>query len=271
MENREEYVDVGRSRTSNLADKIKKIDVPTKGILKKPFISMNASKSLNPGIIGKDSNSLGKDKLQNLNSEKVVAAVDVDLISQNVVTPDNVVTPENVDLNLEAELNEHGDDFSIKVEYEWTPPRCPTCWVFGHILANCPKQVRDELKVNKGKEKQQVDDDGFTMVGNKKKANKKGVVIKEKPKFEYRPVFKQNNNVGIKEIKPIDRLKPSNIQPTINLGNPFSCLGSSSGSRENDESDYDEVIEVNEETSLFMKDGNTNTRASTPVETVSNV
>ncbi|KAI3754883.1 hypothetical protein L1987_54675 [Smallanthus sonchifolius] len=204
MENREEYVDVGHSRTSNLADKIKKIDVPTK-----------------------------------------VAIPNVE---------------EGGFLNS-----------SIKVEYEWTPPRCPTCWVFGHILAICPKQVRDELKVNKGKEKQQVDDDGFTMVGNKKKANKKGVVIKEKPKFEYRPVFKQNNNVGIKEIKPIDRLKPSNIQSTINLGNPFSCLGSSSGSRENDESDYDEVIEVNEETSLFMKDGNTNTGASTPAETVSNV
>ncbi|KAI3717540.1 hypothetical protein L1987_69230 [Smallanthus sonchifolius] len=129
---------------------------------------------------------------------------------------------------------------------------------------NCPKQVRDELKVNKGKGKHQVDDDGFTMVGNKKKANKKGVVIKEKPKFEYRPVSKQNNN-------PIDRPKPSNIQPTVKLGNPFSCLGSSSGSRENDESDYDEVIEVNEETSLFMKDGNTNTGASTPAKTVSNV
>ncbi|KAI3776229.1 hypothetical protein L1987_46005 [Smallanthus sonchifolius] len=133
------------------------------------------------------------------------------------------------------------------------------------IKDNCPKQVRDELKVNKGKGKHQVDDDdGFTMVGNKKKANKKGVVIKEKPKFEYRPVSKQNNN-------PIDRPKPSNIQPTVKLGNPFSCLGSSSGSRENDESDYDEVIEVNKETSLFMKDGNTNTGASTPAETVSNV
>ncbi|KAI3682958.1 hypothetical protein L1987_83365 [Smallanthus sonchifolius] len=176
MERAEDSDGDDRPKPNSLADKIKKIDVPIKGILKKPIILSDSRISSNQSVIGKETNFWEEDNIQNLNHK-------------DLSKPDN-----------------------------------------------CPKQVRDELKVNKGKGKHQVDDDGFTMVGNKKKANKKGVVIKEKPKFEYRPVSKQNNN-------PIDRPKPSNIQPTVKLGNPFSCLGSSSGSRENDESDYDEVIE----------------------------
>ncbi|GJT98622.1 reverse transcriptase domain-containing protein [Tanacetum coccineum] len=36
---------------------------------------------------------------------------------------------------------------TIHVEYEWTPPRCSSCKVFGHLLDECPKQlVLDVLK-----------------------------------------------------------------------------------------------------------------------------
>ena len=29
----------------------------------------------------------------------------------------------------------------IRVEYEWKPPRCDKCKIFGHILIDCPKFV----------------------------------------------------------------------------------------------------------------------------------
>ncbi|GJR33499.1 zinc knuckle CX2CX4HX4C containing protein [Tanacetum coccineum] len=36
---------------------------------------------------------------------------------------------------------------NIRVEYEWTPPRCSCCKVFGHIMDECPKKpISDMLK-----------------------------------------------------------------------------------------------------------------------------
>nr|GEX08019.1 copia protein [Tanacetum cinerariifolium] len=31
--------------------------------------------------------------------------------------------------------------FNIRVEYEWKPPRCACCKVFGHVLEECPKNI----------------------------------------------------------------------------------------------------------------------------------
>nr|GEZ36586.1 hypothetical protein [Tanacetum cinerariifolium] len=30
---------------------------------------------------------------------------------------------------------------NIRIEYEWKPPRCMSCNVFGHILKECPKNT----------------------------------------------------------------------------------------------------------------------------------
>nr|GEX30331.1 hypothetical protein [Tanacetum cinerariifolium] len=30
---------------------------------------------------------------------------------------------------------------TIRIEYEWKPPRCSTCKVFGHNLDDCPKRI----------------------------------------------------------------------------------------------------------------------------------
>ncbi|GKE94771.1 hypothetical protein Tco_1579626 [Tanacetum coccineum] len=30
---------------------------------------------------------------------------------------------------------------AICIEYEWKPPRCSTCKVFGHVLDECPKKI----------------------------------------------------------------------------------------------------------------------------------
>nr|GEW04315.1 hypothetical protein [Tanacetum cinerariifolium] len=59
-----------------------------------------------------------------------------------------------IEVNSEADLMEvvtigipslTGEDFtkeSIHVEYEWKPPRCDTCMIFGHVQDQCPKRVK---------------------------------------------------------------------------------------------------------------------------------
>ncbi|GJZ48198.1 zinc knuckle CX2CX4HX4C containing protein, partial [Tanacetum coccineum] len=32
---------------------------------------------------------------------------------------------------------------TIRIEYEWKPPRCSTCLIFGHSHVNCPKAPKD--------------------------------------------------------------------------------------------------------------------------------
>ena len=85
---------------------------------------------------------------------------------------------------------------TINVEYEWQPPRCSECKIFGHSDEHCPKHVqvtKDNVE----------DDEGFVTAnrkGGKKKTMDKqharkidGVrLTKPKPSYYYRPVQKAN-------------------------------------------------------------------------------
>ncbi|GKE67416.1 hypothetical protein Tco_1521577, partial [Tanacetum coccineum] len=58
-----------------------------------------------------------------------------------------------IEVNSEADLVDSvaigipsltGDDFTketILVEYEWRPPRCDECKIFGHVYDHCPKKM----------------------------------------------------------------------------------------------------------------------------------
>lgn len=59
---------------------------------------------------------------------------------------------------------------TIRIEYEWRPPRCDTCLIFGHSLDTCPKAVREVNASN-----QKMDEDGFHVV---KRRAKGGFTIK---------------------------------------------------------------------------------------------
>nr|GEZ20972.1 hypothetical protein [Tanacetum cinerariifolium] len=37
---------------------------------------------------------------------------------------------------------------TIRVEYEWKPPRCSSCKVFGHVLNECPKKIITDVVKN---------------------------------------------------------------------------------------------------------------------------
>nr|GEW29591.1 hypothetical protein [Tanacetum cinerariifolium] len=57
---------------------------------------------------------------------------------------------------------------TIRVEYEWKPPRCPTCNIFRHTGKTCPKKVVIDPGVNDNN----ASNDGFQKVVNKRRNNK---------------------------------------------------------------------------------------------------
>ncbi|GKB03951.1 zinc knuckle CX2CX4HX4C containing protein [Tanacetum coccineum] len=67
------------------------------------------------------------------------------------------------------------DDFTketIRVEYEWRPPRCDTCKIFGHVHDYCPKKMMSPPIVatsNVVTSYAEKTNDGFQTVGKKKK------------------------------------------------------------------------------------------------------
>ncbi|GJT03135.1 hypothetical protein Tco_0824304 [Tanacetum coccineum] len=102
--------------------------------------------------------------------------------------------------------NEDGTEHTnvnIQAEYEWKPPLCLECHVFGHTLAQCPNNVKEPATVN---EEAQID--GFTTVSNRKHKGKKqsntnlhGCIKLQRPKtFEYRLVATPTAEKHIKQI-----------------------------------------------------------------------
>ncbi|GJW85408.1 retrotransposon protein, putative, ty1-copia subclass [Tanacetum coccineum] len=95
------------------------------------------------------------------------------------------------------------------VEYEWKPPRCTSCKVFGHILEECPKNT------------------GACETKTIKKPNQtsRGVPVGPKvgfkPQKEYRPVPKKPN-------ASLSGNKKNGMEPTIKVSNsnPFDVLNS---------------------------------------------
>ncbi|GJY58783.1 RNA-directed DNA polymerase, eukaryota, reverse transcriptase zinc-binding domain protein [Tanacetum coccineum] len=97
---------------------------------------------------------------------------------------------------------------NVRVEYEWKPPRCSSCKVFGHIHEECPKN---------------------TGAGEKKTVKKpsqtsRGVPVGPKMGFksykEYRPVTKKPNASSSgnkkKDVEPIIELSNSNSFDVLN-------------------------------------------------------
>ncbi|GJR29111.1 zinc knuckle CX2CX4HX4C containing protein [Tanacetum coccineum] len=88
---------------------------------------------------------------------------------------------------------------TIRVEYEWKPSRCSTCFIFGHSLDDCPKVLKRVVnKMDKGNGGLSgADDESFVEVKKKKSCGKNGgnkkfklVFVKLKP--QCRPKAKQS-------------------------------------------------------------------------------
>ncbi|KAI3802138.1 hypothetical protein L1987_30265 [Smallanthus sonchifolius] len=102
----------------------------------------------------------------------------------DVPIKEDLSKPDKCEFNLESDLNSFAADNVFKSSGSGLFKARTSSFV--------EKLKGDQIssKANKGKEKEMVDDDGFTIVGNKKKASKKAVVIKEKPRSLF---VKQGN------------------------------------------------------------------------------
>ncbi|GJX99873.1 hypothetical protein Tco_0356892 [Tanacetum coccineum] len=93
--------------------------------------------------------------------------------------------------------NEKGDGYTkavIRVEYEWKPPHCADCKIFGHDLLHCPKHVavtvpNDPSKIATVATKS----DGFTEV---KRKNHKG------KKADMQPRSRQIDGIRLNKPQP---------------------------------------------------------------------
>ncbi|GJW17600.1 hypothetical protein Tco_0025036 [Tanacetum coccineum] len=70
---------------------------------------------------------------------------------------------------------------TVRVEYEWKPPRCEKCKIFDHMNDQCPKNATTIPTV--------INNDGFQTVVNKKKSGKTGSIV---VKITWQPI---NQNV----------------------------------------------------------------------------
>ncbi|GJV27530.1 zinc knuckle CX2CX4HX4C containing protein [Tanacetum coccineum] len=59
------------------------------------------------------------------------------------------------------------DEEMVRVEYEWKPPCCEQCKIFGHVYDQCPKNATAIPTVD-------MNNDGFQTVVNKRKSGKTG-------------------------------------------------------------------------------------------------
>ncbi|GJV71774.1 hypothetical protein Tco_1491769 [Tanacetum coccineum] len=106
------------------------------------------------------------------------------------------------------------------VEYEWTPPCCMECHVFGHTSQECPK-------TQSGKEVPKTQSDGFTTVQNRKNRGKnvdsdqprhiEGIKLtKPKPKYVW----------SVKSSQPAAKSKTNtkDVNNMVKLRNKFTAL-----------------------------------------------
>nr|GEV58827.1 hypothetical protein [Tanacetum cinerariifolium] len=108
---------------------------------------------------------------------------------------------ESITIGL-PDLDGPGYTETIRVKYEWKPPRCPTCNIFGHTSDTSPKRVVTTPVINVANDT----NDGFQKVMNKKRNNKgiplghklpKGVSVSKgfqvRKEFAFQP---RSSNVG---------------------------------------------------------------------------
>ncbi|GJZ10483.1 RNA-directed DNA polymerase, eukaryota, reverse transcriptase zinc-binding domain protein [Tanacetum coccineum] len=219
-----------------------------------------------------------------------------------------------IEINSEAEFTEsitigipelEGPGFikeTIRVEYEWKPPRCHTCNIFGHLGDSCPKKVVNTPVVNNSINTN-TPNDGFQQVVNKRRNNKKNAAGNTIPRgvpvakgfqvgkqFNYQPKAPKTNSDGgstreatsskvgsssysnegaSHKVTSIDKQNDKDVVDTgamkisnISSPNPFIVLSEVEDEDEDIENVYDESENLNL---------NHNPGASTPAQTVPDV
>ncbi|GJT72630.1 zinc knuckle CX2CX4HX4C containing protein [Tanacetum coccineum] len=145
------------------------------------------------------------------------------------------------------------DDFTketIRVEYEWRPPMCDECKIFGHVHDHCPKKVASKKKMRKGKSKST---NGGEFAGPSVKQT-----VRYEPKAIPSAPKKGATNVS-NPSKSSSVLKTAETSPkkvNFTTSNSFSAL--------NDEEEDDEEVEnvYDESANLFKTGGSSSFTAA---------
>ncbi|GJR20645.1 zinc knuckle CX2CX4HX4C containing protein [Tanacetum coccineum] len=152
------------------------------------------------------------------------------------------------------------DDFTketIRVEYEWRPPRCDTCKIFGHVHDYCPKKVVSPPIVatsNVVTPNAEKTNDGFQTVGKKKKRKGKskstnggqftGPSVKHNVRYEPKATTsapkKGTTYVGYtsQSTPMLKTTGNSSKKDNLSMSNSFSALN-----EEEEEDDDEEDVE----------------------------
>ncbi|GJW33191.1 hypothetical protein Tco_0053223, partial [Tanacetum coccineum] len=161
-----------------------------------------------------------------------------------------------------------GEDFTketIRVEYEWRPPRCDVCKIFGHVHDQCPKKVVTPLIVSTSPivtPTVEKTNDGFQTVVKKKKRKGKsksnndgqftGPSVKQTIRYEPKAITNTPKNGATN--KGNESISSSLLKNWGNSLNKDDITSSNSFSALNVEEE--EVKNVYDETTnLFRKTG----------------
>nr|GEW33240.1 hypothetical protein [Tanacetum cinerariifolium] len=174
-----------------------------------------------------------------------------------------------------------GNDFTketIHVEYEWRPPRCDICKIFALVYDHClKKEVSPPIVTTCNVVTPTVEktNDGFQMVGKKKKRNGKskstnggqfvGPLVKQNVRYEPKATNSEPNkvvtNVGnaSKSSSMLKSAGTSSKKGNITTSNSYSAL-------ENEEEEDDEHVEnvYNESANLFQNTKTCESSSFTP-------
>nr|GEV64631.1 reverse transcriptase domain-containing protein [Tanacetum cinerariifolium] len=127
-----------------------------------------------------------------------------------------------IELRVDVELNDNivvtmpkitGDGYytcNIRVEYEWRPPRCASCKVFGHVQEECLKNIGS----------------GATKNLKKTSQTPKGIPVGQK--MGFKPTKQEYQHVSKKSTANISGNKKNNAEPTnkVSKSNSFEVLTS---------------------------------------------
>ncbi|GKD22131.1 hypothetical protein Tco_1223834, partial [Tanacetum coccineum] len=98
---------------------------------------------------------------------------------------------------------------TICVEYEWKPPRCSSCKVFGHILDECPKNI------------------GFDVAKNLKNPRQAARGVLVGPKVGFKPVKQVYRQVSKNIVNTSGKKKQDAVpRQEVSNSNPFDALNS---------------------------------------------
>nr|GEW68023.1 zinc knuckle CX2CX4HX4C [Tanacetum cinerariifolium] len=171
-----------------------------------------------------------------------------------------------VTIGIPSLTGEYFTKETIRVDYEWRPPRCDVCKIFGHVHDQCPKKVVSPSIVATSTivtPTVELSNNGFQMVGKKKKKGKPKSTngsqfvrssvkhnVKYKPKAATSQPKKIATTVGntSKLSSKSKSYGTSSKQGNVTTSNSYSAL-------ENDENEDEEHVEIfyDESANLFPK------------------